>query len=750
MAKLDTIQKSIKERKVRWQHWQVIALYLVIYDILAVNLAYLAALFLRFDGRYSMIPQFYLTAWMNFVPVYSVFCIVVFWFLRLYKSLWRFASYDELVRVIVSTILTAAFHAVCITLFVERMPVSYYIFGAFIQFMMILGIRFSYRFILLERSRRNRVQKEKYIMLIGAGSAGRMILRDIDRKKEQNERVCCIIDDNPNKWGRYLDGVPIVGGRDDILANVEKYQIDKIYMAIPSLAIKARRDILNICKETKCELKNLPDIYRLESRKVTTGDMKDVDVVDLLGRDPIKVNMDEIFQSLSGKVILVTGGGGSIGSELCRQIAGHGPKQLIIFDIYENNAYEIQQELADTYPDLNLVVLIGSVRDSRKINQVFADYKPDVVYHAAAHKHVPLMEDSPCESIKNNAIGTYKTAYAAMTNGCQRFVLISTDKAVNPTNIMGASKRLCEMIVQTFDKMIREGRAKELTMLNIHSEDELSDRQDFPKVSKYACTEFVAVRFGNVLGSNGSVIPKFKKQIAKGGPVTVTHPDIIRYFMTIPEAVSLVLQAGAYAKGGEIFVLDMGDPVKIDTLARNLIKLSGFKPDVDIKISYTGLRPGEKLYEEKLMAEEGMKTTQNSLIYIGRPIAFDTDLFLQQIRSLMEACYENRSDIRALVQKIVPTYQPQDAQVQALDIQMQDVQVQSQAPDAFPKSAIQEAILSKIAAQEAAFPKAAVRETGLRRSAPHGKIVDKYEKKEKYEKSDNTYHEPEKVQIKAV
>ncbi len=665
MEKLSTVWKNIKTGKVRLQHWHVIACYLMLYDLLVVNLAYFAALLFRFDGRFTMIPNDYLHSWMKFAPVYSVFCIVVFWYLRLYKSLWRFASYDELVRVIVSSALTTVFHDICITIFVQRMPLSYYAFGAILQFLLILGVRFSYRFILLERSRRNRVQKQKYIMLIGAGSAGRMILRDLDRKEGRNERVCCIIDDNPNKWGRFVDGVPIVGGRDDILVNVEKYQIDKIFMAIPSLKSEDRRDILNICKETECELKNLPDIYRLESKTVTTGDMKDVDVVDLLGRDPIKVNMDEIFQSLSGKVILVTGGGGSIGSELCRQIAGHNPKQLIIFDIYENNAYEIQQELLDTYPNLNLVVLIGSVRDSRKINQVFADYRPNVVYHAAAHKHVPLMEDSPCESIKNNAIGTYKTAYAAMTNGCQRFVLISTDKAVNPTNIMGASKRLCEMIIQTFDKMVREGRAKELTMLNIHGEDEqLDNKKRFTKVSKYACTEFVAVRFGNVLGSNGSVIPKFKKQIAKGGPVTVTHPDIIRYFMTIPEAVSLVLQAGAYAKGGEIFVLDMGDPVKIDTLARNLIKLSGFKPDIDIQISYTGLRPGEKLYEEKLMAEEGMKTTKNSLIYIGRPIAFDTNLFLKQIRVLMEACYGNRSDIRELVEEIVPTYHPVEAQGQ--------------------------------------------------------------------------------------
>jgi FlaA1/EpsC-like NDP-sugar epimerase len=386
--------------------------------------------------------------------------------------------------------------------------------------------------------------------------------------------------------------------------------------------------------------------------------MKDVNVEDLLGRDPIRVNMDEIFQSLQGKVIMVTGGGGSIGSELCRQIAGHHPKQLIIFDVYENNAYSIQQELKDTYPDLNLEVLIGSVRDSGKVNYIFEKYKPEVVYHAAAHKHVPLMEDSPCEAIKNNAIGTYKTAYAAMMNGCQKFVLISTDKAVNPTNIMGASKRLCEMVVQSFDRKIKDGTAYELPSFHVRKAEANSNKSKLIQMKEKPRTEFVAVRFGNVLGSNGSVIPLFKKQIAKGGPVTVTHPDIIRYFMTIPEAVSLVLQAGTYAKGGEIFVLDMGSPVKIDTLARNMIRLSGLRPDVDIKIEYTGLRPGEKLYEEKLMSEEGMRTTPNELIHIGSPIPFDTDVFLQQLQKLMEAAYGEHSDIRELVKEVVTTYHP--------------------------------------------------------------------------------------------
>jgi FlaA1/EpsC-like NDP-sugar epimerase len=428
---------------------------------------------------------------------------------------------------------------------------------------------------------------------------------------------------------------------------------------MPGATAAQRRDILDICKETKCELKSLPGIEEIVSRVVSASSMRDVAVEDLLGREPVEVNMDEIYRFITDKVILVTGGGGSIGSELCRQIAKHNPKQLIVFDIYENNAHAIGLELKDKHPELNLEVLIGSVRDSRRIDQVFAKYKPDVVYHAAAHKHVPLMEDSPCESIKNNAIGTYKTAYAAMKNGCRRFVLISTDKAVNPTNIMGASKRLCEMIIQSFDRKIREGRAYEITPLHVHSEDTDGSMKDIEGQVIMPVTEFVAVRFGNVLGSNGSVVPRFKEQIAKGGPVTVTHPDIIRYFMTIPEAASLVLQAGTYAKGGEIFVLDMGEPVKIDTLARNLIRLSGYVPDVDIKIEYTGMRAGEKLYEEKLMSEEGLKTTPNKLIHIGSPIPFDADKFLIQMQSLMTAAYDGADDkICELVIEAVGTYAP--------------------------------------------------------------------------------------------
>lgn len=652
---------SIKKR-FSIEHWNIIALYLMIYDFAAVNGAYFLALWLRFDCQFSKIPREYLVSWMKFVPIYSMICLIVFWKLQLYNSLWRFASFNELTKVVESSAITAVLHVLAITVLFRRMPISYYIVGAGIQFILVAAVRFSYRFVLLERTKRTKAEDEaalSRVMLIGAGAAGQMILRDIRGAKEVKERVCCIIDDNSNKWGRSIDGVPIVGGRDDILFNAEKYRIEKIFLAIPSASVQDCRDILNICKETGCELKNLPGMYEFVNGNVTVQSMRKVDVEDLLGREPIKVNMDEIFRYIKGKVILVTGGGGSIGSELCRQIAGHDPAQLIIFDVYENNAYDIQQELKKKYPKLNLETIIGSVRDSRKLFQVFEEYRPQIVYHAAAHKHVPLMEDSPCEAIKNNAIGTYKTAYAAMTHGCERFVLISTDKAVNPTNIMGASKRLCEMVIQAFDYKIKEGKAAEIPQLFTHTMKDPQIREEVQEAFIHTKTEFVAVRFGNVLGSNGSVIPLFKKQIEEGGPVTVTHPDIIRYFMTIPEAVSLVLQAGTYAHGGEIFVLDMGEPVKIDTLARNLIKLSGFKPDVDIKIEYTGLRPGEKLFEEKLMAEEGLKKTKNDLIHIGCPIPFDIEEFLGQLECLMDAAYKNKADIRERVKKVVTTYHPE-------------------------------------------------------------------------------------------
>lgn len=649
-----------KIQLLRAEHWKVVNAGLIAYDILAVNVAFFLALWVRFDCVFSMIPKEYLEAYLKFAPFYTVISILVFWRCRLYQSIWRFASYNELIRAVTATVFTAVVQLLGTIIFVIRMPISYYLFGIILQFFAVLGIRFSYRLVLLLKNTRRKRQNDADIanvMIIGAGVAGQTILKELSGTNAVDTRVCCIIDDNPNKWNRYIEGVPVVGGRDDILTYAEKMHIDRILYAIPSASAEDKRDILNICQETNCEVKALPGLYQMVKGEVSVAAMKEVTIDDLLGRPPIETDMKQVFEFLQGKRVLITGAGGSIGSVASLQVAAHQPKQLILFDMYENNIYDVEHEVRNQYPDLDLVVLIGSVRDSRRIHQVFSEYKPEVVYHAAAHKHVPLMEASPNEAIKNNAIGTYKTAYAAMINGCHRFVLISTDKAVNPTNIMGASKRLCEMIVQTFDYMIKEGRENELPRLFAHAEDEDGNVIGSNKPLDVK-TEFVAVRFGNVLGSNGSVIPVFKKQIEKGGPVTVTHPDIIRYFMTIPEAVSLVLQAGTYAKGGEIFVLDMGSPVKIDTLARNLIKLSGFKPDVDIKIEYTGLRPGEKLFEEKLMAEEGLKSTPNNLIHIGCPIPFDMDKFLVQLEELMVACYDNRENIRELVQAIVPTYHP--------------------------------------------------------------------------------------------
>ena len=647
-----------KRTKRTIEHWQAVNIFLAGYDIFAVIVSYLAALWLRFDCHISQVPVEYMNGYCYSIPVYLVVCLGVFWVLRLYKSIWRFASFSELKRMIVASMLLLVLYPAVMLGFDVRMPASYYIFGIVIQFWMTIGIRFAYRFILLTRKRNAAAETpEKRVMLIGAGSAGQLILRDVRHSHEVNEKVYCFIDDNPNKWGRYIDGVLVFGGRDKIMEAVSKFSIEKIYIAIPSAKPEDKRDILQVCNETSCEIMNLPGIYQIRTGEVSINKMKRVQVEDLLGRDPIEPDMTEVFAYIKDKVVLVTGVG-SIGSELARQIAAHQPKQLVLVDVYENNAYDIQQELRKKYPDLKLEVLIASVRDSRAIFKVFEEFRPEIVYHAAAHKHVPLMEDSPCEAIKNNALGTYKTAYAAMVHGCKRFVLISTDKAVNPTNVMGASKRLCEMIIQAFDAKIKAGKADEIPQLFTHEATKQIDSEKLRQALNNATTEFVAVRFGNVLGSNGSVIPLFKKQIEAGGPVTVTHPDIIRYFMTIPEAVRLVLLAGTYAKGGEIFVLDMGEPVKIDTLARNLIRLSGYKPDVDIKIVYSGLRKGEKLYEEKLMAEEGLRKTDNDLIHIGCPIPFDADMFMQQLEVLMDAAYKNRENIRDQLQKVVTTYHP--------------------------------------------------------------------------------------------
>ena len=648
------------------EHWQKISVLMMIYDALAVNAAFYIALWLRYDCKFFDIPYFYLEALRIMAPFYALLCVAVFLFFRLYNTIWRFAGLNELMLIAKATVVTLLIQIIGMSIislamgareYMPRMPITYYVIGIILQFIAVTGIRFSFRIFLSVKNRRSSTGSRsggkgvKNVMLIGAGAAGQMILRDLTSSHADTEHICCIIDDNPNKWSRFIEGVPIVGGRNDIFTNVEKYGIDKIILAIPSATPEEKRELLGICSETNCELKQVTVMYQQMGQIVDVNSIKDVAIEDLLGRDTIKIDMDEVFRFISGKVILVTGGGGSIGSELCRQIAAHDPKTLIIFDIYENNAYDIQLELQDKYPKLHLVTLIGSVRDSRRLDNVFETYHPELVFHAAAHKHVPLMEDSPCESIKNNVLGTYKTAYAAMTHGCKRFVLISTDKAVNPTNVMGASKRLCEMVIQSFDKKIKAGQTDKILPLSIHAA-RLSKSAEAPKM------ELVALRFGNVLGSNGSVVPLFKKQIAKGGPVTVTHPDIIRYFMTIPEAVSLVLQAGTYAKGGEIFVLDMGQPVKIDSLARNLIKLSGLRPDVDIKIEYSGLRPGEKLYEEKLMSDEGLEKTANDLIFIGHPVDFDADEFLGRIGELSGAAYENREDIRELIMSLVPTYRP--------------------------------------------------------------------------------------------
>mgnify|MGYP003371594390 FL=1 len=634
-----------KGSKRKVEHWKVVRLLLMVYDFIAVIVSFGIALWLRFDCKVTSVEPQYLTTYKKTIIIYALFCLVVFWFLRLYKSIWRFASYSELLRVILATVVTGVIYTGSLLVFNLHMPVSYYVIGITVQFIATLGIRFFYRFVLLLRGRTNNEVQKKNVMIIGAGSAGQMLFRDIKHAKETNETVACFIDDNPNKWDRYIDDVPVFGSRDHILEAVDKFNIDKIYVAVPSANPQDKRDILRVCNETSCELMNLPGMYQLYTGQVSVSKMKKVQIEDLLGRDPIKPNMDEVFAYVRNKVVLITGVG-SIGSELARQIASHNPKQLVLFDVYENNAYDIQLELRKKYPNLDLVTLIGSVRDSRKMFDLFKKYRPQIVYHAAAHKHVPLMEDSPCESIKNNAMGTYKTAYAAMVHGCEKFVLISTDKAVNPTNIMGASKRLCEMIIQAFAAKIKEGKAYEIPQLFTHEKD-MIEKPEIKEALKTTQTEFVAVRFGNVLGSNGSVIPIFKRQIEAGGPVTVTHPDIIRYFMTIPEAVNLVLLAGTYAHGGEIFVLDMGEPVKITTLARNLIRLSGYTPDVDIKLEFTGL-----------MAEEGLKKTKNDLIHIGCPIPFDINEFLGELDGLLDAAYRNEDDMKERVQKIVSTYHP--------------------------------------------------------------------------------------------
>ncbi|MEI3279797.1 MAG: nucleoside-diphosphate sugar epimerase/dehydratase [Eubacterium ramulus] len=601
---------------------------IVIADILAVIIAYGLALLLRFDMRYSKIPELYIEGYLYYIVLASVLLVCCYVIAKLYRSVWSYAGINEILKTCVASIVACVLTGVVFSIAIMRMPISFYLIGWILVFGFTASIRMMYRLLRRMRIKADNSKgntERQNIMIIGAGAAGLVLLREYRNSYYLTDKVKIFIDDNAQKWNKYLDGVLIEGGRDKILESVEKYRINKIILAMPSADRKDIRDILEICKETDCQIQTVPGVYQLVNGEVNVSKLRNVEIEDLLGRDPIEVNLDEILGYIKGKTVLVTGGGGSIGSEICTQLAEHEVGHLIIFDIYENNAYDIQQKLRWNHPELNLTVLIGSVRNTHRINGVMKKYKPDVVFHAAAHKHVPLMEDSPNEAIKNNVFGTYKTASAAGRNHVKKFVLISTDKAVNPTNIMGASKRMCEMIVQTLNHFYE--------------------------------TDFVAVRFGNVLGSNGSVIPLFKKQIAAGGPVTVTHPDIIRYFMTIPEAVSLVLQAGAYAKGGEIFVLDMGEPVKIADLAKNLIRLSGYKLGEDIEIEYTGLRPGEKLYEELLMDEEGLQDTENKMIHIGKPIDMDEEKFMHQLIKLRDAANDDSDAIRAMVKEIVPTYQ---------------------------------------------------------------------------------------------
>ena len=616
-------------KKIEWNYKLITRrAFLITYDIIAVVCSNFLSLLLRYEFQLDTIPEYFMNAVWLHLPISIVITLAIFYIFRLYHSLWAYAGVNEMQNILVASFSSAALQGITLLLFDRSVPKSYYFFNAFLLVGFTVTSRFAYRFAREARRKKHNKNNSISVMIVGAGDAGNTIIKEINSSYFSTMRIRCIIDDDPQKWGRYIQGIKVVGGRDRIVENASLHEIDEIIIAIPSAGRRTIKEIVEIAQQTNCKLRTLPGMYQLVNGEVDVSKIRDVDVEDLLGREPIRVDLDSILGYVKGKTVLVTGGGGSIGSELCRQIASHRPGQLIILDIYENNAYDIQQELKIKYPDLNLLVLIASVRNARRINKIFATYKPDIVYHAAAHKHVPLMEVSPDEAVKNNVFGTWKTAQAAADNGVKKFVMISTDKAVNPTNVMGATKRICEMIIQTFNK--------------------------------YYDTEFVAVRFGNVLGSNGSVIPLFRKQIEAGGPVTVTHPDIIRYFMTIPEAVSLVLQAGVYAKGGEIFVLDMGEPVKILDLAKNLIRLSGYKVDDDIRIEFTGLRPGEKLYEELLMSEEGMKETENKLIHIGKPIEFDERKFFVQLKQLKDAVENEADDIRGMIQEIVPTYVPKE------------------------------------------------------------------------------------------
>ena len=603
--------------------------FLFLTDTFLLNACVYLSLIMRFDvGIVSIEPQ-YISNYVENVLPYTIMSLLIFWLFRLYHSLWQYASIAEVYRIAEACIIVELVHFLSNKIMGNMLPRSCYFNAAIYLIIAICASRFMYRMIRTVLNKYRNIKTSNNVMIIGAGEATNVIMREIQNSSYlANSNIACIIDDDRRKVGKYIRGVKVIGTRDKIKEAAKLYDIDEIIFAIPSASNEVKRDILNICKETDCTLKILPGVYQMVDGEINVNSIRNVDVLDLLGRDPIEVDIESIMGYVKDKVIMVTGGGGSIGSELCRQLVSHKPKQLIIFDIYENNAYDIQQELKINYPDANVVTLIGSIRNVSRLESVFAQYKPDIVYHAAAHKNVPLMEVSPDEAVKNNVVGTWNVARMADKYGVKKFVMISTDKAVNPTNVMGATKRICEMIVQTYNE-----------------------------ISK---TDFVAVRFGNVLGSNGSVIPLFKRQIEAGGPVTVTDPNIIRYFMTIPEAVSLVLQAGAYAKGGEIFILDMGEPVKIDDLAKNLIRLSGYTLGVNMEIKYTGLRPGEKLYEELLMKEEGLQETDNKLIHIGKPIEFDKENFFDNLEKLKEEAYSETGNIRESLKKVVDTYHPNE------------------------------------------------------------------------------------------
>ena len=603
--------------------------FLFLTDTFLLNACVYLSLIMRFDvGIVSIEPQ-YISNYVGNVLPYTIMSLLIFWLFRLYHSLWQYASIAEVYRIAEACITVEVVHFLSNKIVGNMLPRSCYFNAAIYLIIAICASRFMYRMIRTVLNKYRNIKTSNNVMIIGAGEATNVIMREIQNSSYlANSNIACIIDDDRRKVGKYIRGVKVIGTRDKIKEAAKLYDIDEIIFAIPSASNEVKRDILNICKETDCTLKILPGVYQMVDGEINVNSIRNVDVLDLLGRDPIEVDIESIMGYVKDKVIMVTGGGGSIGSELCRQLVSHKPKQLIIFDIYENNAYDIQQELKINYPDANVVTLIGSIRNVSRLESVFAQYKPDIVYHAAAHKHVPLMEVSPDEAVKNNVVGTWNVARMADKYGVKKFVMISTDKAVNPTNVMGATKRICEMIVQTYNE-----------------------------ISK---TDFVAVRFGNVLGSNGSVIPLFKRQIEAGGPVTVTDPNIIRYFLTIPESVSLVLQEGAYAKGGEIFILDMGEPVKIDDLAKNLIRLSGYTLGVNMEIKYTGLRPGEKLYEELLMKEEGLQETDNKLIHIGKPIEFDKENFFDNLEKLKEEAYSETGNIRESLKKVVDTYHPNE------------------------------------------------------------------------------------------